>query len=176
MYHSITFRDSAGSIRNTWNSWNVIPTTRPVINPPPVKRRYVDIPGANGSLDLTDGLSGSPVYEDIKGTFEFLIVNDIGYTGASHDDINFGHDFFGDTMVKDWWERYYSMVEFLHGRKLTMFLDDDPTTIYHGRFFVNSYTPDNNFSKITVEYILEPKIVKDPNPPKITPPSEGVYF
>ena len=46
MYHSITI----GS-KNTWDDWYLIPSSRPVVNPPKPKTKYIDIPGADGHLD-----------------------------------------------------------------------------------------------------------------------------
>ena len=57
MYHSITFGD-----KNTWDDWHLIPSKRPSFNPPNVKSQYVDIPGGNGVLDLTESLTGYPLY------------------------------------------------------------------------------------------------------------------
>ena len=70
MYHSITFGD-----KNTWDDWHLIPSTRPLVNPPSRKKNTVDIPGADGSLDLSNVVSGHPVYENRSGSFEFIVEN-----------------------------------------------------------------------------------------------------
>ena len=70
MYHSITFGD-----RNTWDDWHLIPSTRPLFNPPDAKTHYVDIPGANGQLDLIESLTGYPLYENRTGSIEFYVAN-----------------------------------------------------------------------------------------------------
>ena len=58
MYHSITIGD-----KNTWDDWHLIPTTRPLFAPPGVKKNIVSIPGGDGSLDLTEALTGRPTYK-----------------------------------------------------------------------------------------------------------------
>ena len=85
MYHSITFRDNNGNEVNTWDDWHLIPSTRPLVNLPSVRTKNVEIPGANGSVDLTEILSGEPLYGDRTGSFDFLPLNDIrGTSGVSH--------------------------------------------------------------------------------------------
>lgn len=50
MYHSIIFykNDDFTSGLNTYDDWFLIPTSRPVFNPPAVKTKYIDIPGRTG--------------------------------------------------------------------------------------------------------------------------------
>ena len=75
--HSITFRSTAfGEERNTWDDWHLVPVSRPVINPPAVHTHYIDIPGANGSIDLTDTLTGGPTFGDREGSIEFMVLHD----------------------------------------------------------------------------------------------------
>ena len=48
MYHSITFGE-----KNTWDDWHLIPSSRPVFNPPVFREKFIDIPGVSGLLDLS---------------------------------------------------------------------------------------------------------------------------
>ena len=129
MYHSITFGD-----KNTWDDWHLVPASRPVFNPPAVKTRYVDIPGADGSIDLTDALTGYPVYENREGTVEFIVVNDYG----------------------QWQDRYSEIMGYLHGRSMRAILEDDPGYYYEGRFAVDEWASEENWSRITIAYNLAP--------------------
>ena len=72
MYHSITFINSQNKEKNTWDDWYLIPSSRPVFNPPSVKTQYIDIPGANGQIDLTESLTGYPVYKNREGSWNFM--------------------------------------------------------------------------------------------------------
>ena len=47
---------------NTWNDWHLIPSSRPLINPPSFKSNYIDIPGANGSIDASTTILTYPRY------------------------------------------------------------------------------------------------------------------
>ena len=136
MYHSITFYQGSldGTKRNTWDDWHLVSTTRPSFDPPQTKNKYLDIPGADGTADLTEALRGYPVYENRKGSFSFVILN--GY--------------------EEWYDIYSKIMDFLHGKALLAILEDEPTYYYKGRFFVDEYRSSKNWSGITIGYEVEP--------------------
>ena len=129
MYHSITFGD-----KNTWDDWHLIPSKRPSFNPPTVKSQYVDIPGGNGVLDLTESLTGYPLYNTRTGSWEFYVEN--GF--------------------KPWDELYSEISNYLHGQKLRAILEDDPGFYYEGRFTVDEWNSDSWWSTITIGYDVYP--------------------
>lgn len=135
MYHSITFGD-----KNTWTDWHLVPSSRPVINPPKPKVQYVDIPGADGSIDLTESLAGRPVFSDREGSLDFIVLNDLNV-----DNYNY-----------NWIEVYTSIMQYLHGRRMKMILEDEPNYYYEGRFDVNNWSSDQNNSTISINYHLSP--------------------
>lgn len=129
MYHSITFGN-----KNTWDDWHLIPTSRPVINPPGLNANMVEIPGMDGSYDMTEWLAGRPIYKDRSGSLEFAVAND--YTS---------------------WEVAYSEISnYLHGQKMRVVLEDDPGFYYEGRMTVNKWKSDKWYSIITINYVLAP--------------------
>ena len=128
-YHSITI-----GTKNTWDDWHLVPTSRPTFAMPPVKTSFVDIPGGDGSLDLTTALTGRPVYGNRQGSFEFLVMNDYGY----------------------WADRYSEIAGYLHGQNFRAILDDDPEYYYEGRFSVNQWKSDPHWSLITINYNVGP--------------------
>lgn len=129
MYHSITLGD-----KNTWDDWHLIPKSRPLFNPPSVKTNYVEIPGGDGSLDLTTILAGRPVYKNRTGSWKFYVED--GF--------------------KDWAVLYSEIMTYLHGKKLKAILEDDPDYYYEGRFAVNAWQSDPNWSIITIDYEVAP--------------------
>lgn len=133
MYHSLIFHYGDTTV-NTWDNWHLIPSTRPVVAQPNPVYNYVDIPGADGSMDISDYLVGRPTYSDRQGSFEFYVVNDYG----------------------DWASRRKEIAAFLDGRKLKMHLEDDPNYYYEGRFYFKQWTPDASHSRVTIEYRLKP--------------------
>lgn len=144
-YHSMTFTylkewDDAvkkhGTV-NTWDDWHLIPTSRPVFNPPAVKTVYIDIPGANGKIDLTEALAGYPLYDNREGSFEFIVAN--GYRAS-------------------WIGGYQKFANWLHGKDLRCVLDDDPSYFYEGRFSIDNWTSNNDgtWSNVTFNYNVKP--------------------
>lgn len=131
MYHSITFGD-----KNTWDDWHLIPSERPSVVPPPVVTKFVDIPGMDGSLDLTEALVGRPTYGRRSGKWKFILANDYG----------------------EWQIRYSTIMNYLHGQEMEVRLEDDPDYFYFGRLDVEEFKtdPDQNWSTITIEYNLMP--------------------
>ena len=129
MYHSVTFGD-----KNTWDDYHLIPLTRPVFNPPTQKTNLIDIPGADGSLDLSNALTGYPVYDNRQGSMEFAVDNDF----------------------KEWTVAFSDILNHVHGRTLDVFLEDDPNFIYKGRFAVNVWKSDKDRSSIVIDYVVNP--------------------
>lgn len=129
MYHSITIGD-----KNTWDDWHLIPTTRPLFNPPTVKTNLVNIPGGDGLLDMTTSLAGRPTYNNRTGSWTFIVQN--GF--------------------KDWTALYSEIMVYLHGQKFRAILEDDPGYYYEGRFSVNQWKSDKNWSQIVIDYNVGP--------------------
>ena len=129
MYHSIIFGD-----KNTWDDWFLFPSSRPVFNPPEPKTTYVDIPGADSHLDLSEVLTGEVVYNAREGSFEFIVDND----------------------HKDWCVAYSDIMDYIHGKSMRAILEDDPSYFYEGRFSVNNWKSDKHNSKITIDYVVHP--------------------
>lgn len=103
------------------------------IGSPAVKENKVDIPGADGSLDMTD-FFGEPKYEDVKHKFEF--------SAAVSPDESLA---------------LFSRVKnMLHGKKHRIILDDDPAFYYVGRCHVSSYTDEKNIGTLSIECDCEP--------------------
>ena len=127
--HSVYFGD-----KNTWTDWFLIPGSRPVFNPPKPKTHYLDIPGADGSIDLSESLTRCPVFNDREGTMDFIVDN--------------GH--------KEWNELYSEIMDYLHGRTMKARLADDPEYYYEGRFSVNEWRSEESNSVISIDYRVSP--------------------
>lgn len=129
MYHSVTFGEA-----NTWDDWRLVPTSRPLFNPPPQKVKTLDVPGGNGVIDLSQSLTGYPVFQNRTGSIEFVVIN------------NF----------KPWHMAYSDIMDYLHGQNMRAILEDDPEYFYEGRFTVNSWKSDKDNSKIAIDYDVGP--------------------
>lgn len=144
MYHSITI----GSM-NTFTDWHLVPDGRPVIAMPELKAVTVDVPGADGILDLSEALTRYPTYENRTGTITFNVLNDI-----------------------EPWQRIYARIaSYVHGKLRQVVLEDDPEYYYQGRIQIEwSSENDGTWSKVDMNYDLDPykyyfmtSVQEDPN-------------
>lgn len=142
--HSVSFGDlyvpsgeiytDFQTIANTWTDWHLIPSSRPSINQPTVVTKFIEIPGSDGVLDLTEYLTGRPNYGQRQGNLSFQVAN------------NFEN-----------WETIRSnMVQVLHGKRIKMRLMDDPGYYYEGRFTVGQWESGASNSAISISYQLDP--------------------
>lgn len=130
MYHSIYIGD-----KNTWDDWHIVPTSRPLVNPPEIKSEYVDIPGANGTLDYTEILTGAPVYKNRTGSWEFAVMND----------------------YQKWNVLYNTLLSYLHGHYFdSVILEDEPEYKYKGRLTLNEWKSSKDHSTVTIDYNFDP--------------------
>ena len=120
--------------KNTWDDWHLVPTSRPLVSAPQVKTSFIDLPGADGSLDMTTALAGRPTYNRRSGSWEFLVMN----------------DYF------DWTVLYSEIMLYLQGKEFEVILEDDPGYYYIGRLAVNQWRSDPNWSKIVINYNFDP--------------------
>ena len=56
----------------------------------------------------------------------------------------------------EWHEAYSTIMDYLHGKKKRAILEDDPDYYYEGRFTVNNWKSDKDYSTISVDYDLFP--------------------
>lgn len=112
------------------------------LSPPSPKTYTVDIPGGNGTLDLTESLIGDVTYGNRKQTFTFYIIN-----------------------TEDFEKVKTEISRFLHGRAFDYVMTMDPEFTYHGRFTVSKYThkayANGIVGTITVNVEADPYKLKD---------------
>lgn len=100
---------------------------------PDVKVNKIDIPGADSALDLTD-FFGEPKYDDVKHKFQFTSIEP------------------QDTFLS----QFSTIKNTIHGKKVRIILDDDPSFFYLGRCFVSSFTNDRGIGTVSVDCECEP--------------------
>lgn len=121
--------------KHTYDDWHLIPSPIPIITPAVPKYSFTDIPGMNGSLDLTETLQDYIAYQNREGSWTFYVENDKEET---------------------WAELLSIIANDTAGRRLKIVLEDDPNWYYMGRVSVNTWASEQIASKITLNYILEP--------------------
>ena len=113
MYHSITFI-VGDEKRNTWEDWKLIPSSPPFIQPFPIRKKFVELPGGDGSIDLTDYLGNRVKMGVSEGQWEFLIINqDIPKTIQCR-----------------------TISSFIHGKRCKLVLEDDLEYTYDARIII----------------------------------------
>lgn len=120
--------------KHSFRDWGLYLRKRPIISPPSPKTVYIDVPGSDGSLDLTESLTGDVKYENRKIKCEFWVLQD---------------------RVK-WSNIYSEILDYLHGQQMRIIFDEDPTYYYTGRVQVNEWESDQTTSKIVIEGLVEP--------------------
>ena len=134
MYHSIRFGLNS-SWRDTWVDWHLIPSNRPDISFPGVKTNFVEIPGNEIPIDLSDYLAGGPVYNGRTGSLEFICyVDSIGEAETIKEDVK----------------------NFIQGKRLQMILEDDPNYYYVGRFVLGTFESTAGYPTVKLTYNLDP--------------------
>ena len=129
-YHSLVIGE-----KNTWDDWHLIPSSRPEFASPNVKTKFIDIPGREGGgIDLSEVVSGKPVFENRAGSLSFIAANGYG----------------------DWESRYTEIREYIHGKVLKITLEDDPSFYYEGRLEIDPWKSSKNWSTIVIKYDVDP--------------------
>lgn len=149
MYHSINFQKEDGKRYNTYADFHLMPDGRPIVKSPGTKTTFVDVPGADGSLDYTEALNGLK-YGNRKGSWNFYVLN----TYQTKRD---------DEREKEWSDWYSMILKSIHGQYFDrIWLEDDtdvneqPKWAYRGRVYLNEWKSDPQFSKIVIDYELDP--------------------
>ena len=120
--------------KHSYRDWGLLLKSRPVISPPSPKTVYVDIPGSDGVIDLTESLTGDVKFDNRTITCEFVVLD-----------------------ARNRWSDIYSeIMDYLHGQQMKVRLDEDPTYYYEGRLQVNEWKSDKVTSTITIEGDVEP--------------------
>lgn len=121
--------------KHTYRDWNLgwIGVT---IDFPEAKTYLVDLPGGNGSIDLTTTLTGGDVkYKDRNISMEFNLRDE---------------DFIY------WADVTTAIADYLHGQRLRIILDIDTTFYYYGRLMLDTEKTDKEESKIVLSGSVDP--------------------
>lgn len=133
--YGVNFADDAdsASYKHSYRDYELLPKTEMVVQPPSLREIYVEIPGADGELDLSEVLIGRPLYDGREAKFEFLLIN------------------------RERWRWVYSrLMGDVHGKRMRIVLDDDSNYYYAGRVKVNSFESSPNLATIVVNAHLDP--------------------
>ena len=118
---------------HTWDDFSLVLSPNPKIEAPTPKTETIEIPGADGELDLSEYF-GDIKFKNRMLTFSF------------------------STLVpkSEFWTLFSTIQDALHGKKMRVILDDDPEFYYYGRVSVSDWKAEKNIGKIVIEVDAEP--------------------
>ena len=106
------------------------------IPPATPKTSFIDIPGGDGSVDLTEA-QGEVRYRDRECSFTFTVFPDENFE-----------------------EKKKNISNLINGRRYRIRLDKDPLYYYEGRCVINEYASDKNHHQIVVNATVAPYKLK----------------
>lgn len=120
-----------GEMRS-YDDWGLLMEQMKISFPDP-KTKTVDLPGADGAVDLTE-INGPVKYENRE--IEYIFSREIEY--------------------ESWHNLVSRIASVLHGKRLRVILDTDPNFFYIGRFELNTEKTDDVLTKISITGKVEP--------------------
>ena len=120
--------------KHSYRDWGLFLAERPLVSEPQPKTMYIDIPASNGSIDLTESLTGEVNYYDRKATMTFLMLD----------------------KRSNWAESTSIIADYLHGQRMKIWMDEDLAYYYEGRFQINSLKSDKAKQTIVIEGTVYP--------------------
>lgn len=118
--------------RHSIKDWNLLMIAKD-IGEPSVITNYLQIPGRDGELDLTEAL-GEIKYSSRNLIFQFDIFHS----------------------PSDWWKLKSNIANYLHGVKHKIILDVDNKYYYLGRCEVSEFSHETNIAHITINCKCDP--------------------
>lgn len=120
--------------KHSYTDFGLFLASRPDISTPKVQTSYVQIPGADGSLDMTESLTGTVNYNDRTIKMTFKVID-----------------------ARSRWSAVYSeLQDYLHGQKMKIIFDDDPEFYYEGRLNVDSWKSEKRTATIVISGTVAP--------------------
>ena len=119
---------------NTWYDWRLVLTGKDV-TPPEPKTNYVEIDGMDGTLDLSESLTGEITYKDRTVSASFW-TSEGSFKGRA-------------SLLR-------KIVSTLHGKKIKIIEPDDPDHYFYGRVAVKSLNNILPYATFTIEATCEP--------------------
>lgn len=121
--------------KHTYYDYGLYVTNTNPVEPPEVKAEYITVPGRNGDIDLTEALTGYTVY------------------GNRNINLQLG----GKKRSQEWPGFMSTFLNEIHGKKVKVVFDNDPSWYYEGRATVSSdYEKGNDIARFTLTINADP--------------------
>lgn len=120
---------------HSYNNFGMIPARKITVTPPVPKTNYIEIPGADGMLDMSESLTGCVLYQNraLEGDFN---VN----------------------APRSKWPRMQTeMMNQIQGESMRLILDEEPSFFYFGRPQIAEWKyVNNNHALVKIKADIEP--------------------
>ena len=127
--HGVIFGD-----KHSYRDWGLLTKSRPKISPPQPKLKLIQVPGSDAVIDLTESLTGKVHYEPRTISFEFIVME-----------------------KRERWPSIHSeILNYMHGKRIRIIMDDDPNFYYEGRVTVGLLDPEKKTAVLEMEAQVEP--------------------
>lgn len=120
--------------KNSLRDWGIYLKNRPSISPPEPKTSYIEIAGRDGDIDASESLTGYMNYKDRDIEMEFTIIDPREF----------------------WSEKYSEIMDYMHGRKMRIIMDEAPDYYYEGRITVGTWDSERNKSTLPISAKVYP--------------------
>lgn len=116
--------------------YGLLPREKPTDETPDIQKDEIEVPGMDGTLDLTEAIDGLVHYENRELEFEFTAVGG----------------------RRTWDAIYKRLKNDLHGRKMAVVMDECPDGYYYGRLTVEKpkYDAEKGLAFFTISGDFEP--------------------
>lgn len=122
------------SLKHSWDDFHLIPSSKPIVNTPEPMIAMVNDMVSSKVFDITDRIAGGQVFGPKSGSWSFIVDHD---------------------QWSNWYTAKRTIEEYLNGQRLYCYLQDDPTTVYYGRFQVENWSDGAEYSTIDISYDLD---------------------
>lgn len=119
--------------KNTFSNWKLKATAVPVPEPAAVRTTYVEVPGLDGDVDLSEVLGNTIHYGNCEGSWNFEIYDKKELSSAV--------------------TYFNALIVFLHGKRGTVVT---PSGTYTGRFSVSGINIGADSAGISINYHIDP--------------------
>lgn len=134
-YHLDSNGDNSERVGRVEFDWGFSVLGGPVISPPEIQQSYLEIPGRDGALNLTEALDGYAHYKDRTYLLRLLLPQ------------------------RNFEEKLSFLMNTLHGKSMGVSSDADPGYHYRGLWAITEVDWENGI--VTVTGTVEPYKLKD---------------
>lgn len=133
MIYGVTFKKGDRAL-HTYDDWGLLQVGPASMSPPEVQTRFITIPGMDGVLDATEALDGTVRFNARQFIANYKCIAD-----------------------RESWQSIYSQIlKHIHGKALTVVMDDDPRFYIKGRFAVEQPEFNKAYWNVRVTGMVDP--------------------